>query len=203
MEKMFDRMGKLGLALIGLGVVGTRFIFVVDGGQRALIFNKLKGLQDKVYGEGMHFKIPFIWTPRFFEVRSRFRLISSTTGTRDLQQVDLTLRILFRPKEEKLSEILNNIGIDYDDKVIPSIGNEVLKAIVAQYDASQLIQQRPKVSHDIRTALQKRADDFGLILDDVSITHLQFSREFAKSIEQKQVAQQMAERAKFVVLRQE
>ena len=136
MEKMFDRMGKLGMALIGLGVIGTRFVFVVDGGERALIFNKLRGLQPTVYGEGMHFKLPVIMTPRYFEIRSRPRLISSTTGTRDLQQVDLTLRILFRPKEEKLAEILNNIGIDYDDKVIPSIGNEVLKAIVAQYDAS-------------------------------------------------------------------
>jgi prohibitin 1 len=45
--------------------------------------------------------------------------------------VDLTLRLLFRPKEEKIPEILNNIGIDYDDKVIPSIGNEVLKSVVA------------------------------------------------------------------------
>jgi prohibitin 1 len=188
MEKMFDRMGKLGLVFIGLGVIGTRFVFVVDGGQRALIFNKLSGLKDTVYGEGMHFKVPLIMTPRYFEIRSRPRLISSTTGTRDLQQVDLTLRILFRPQEDKLSHILNEIGIDYDDKVIPSIGNEVLKSVVAQYDAGNLIQKRNQVSHDIRTALQKRANDFGLILDDVSITHLQFSREFAYSIEQKQVA---------------
>ena len=151
MERAFDRMGKLGLALISLGVIGTRFVFVVDGGERALIFNKLRGLQSKVYSEGMHFKIPMVMTPRYFEIRSRPRLISSTTGTRDMQQVDLTLRILFRPREEKLSEILNNIGMDYDDKILPSIGNEVLKTVVAQYDAGQLIQQREKVSGDIRS----------------------------------------------------
>jgi hypothetical protein len=44
MEKMFNRLGYLGLSFLGLGLVGTRFIFVVDGGERALIFNKLKGL---------------------------------------------------------------------------------------------------------------------------------------------------------------
>mmetsp|Transcript_7430 Transcript_7430/g.12553 ORF Transcript_7430/g.12553 Transcript_7430/m.12553 type:complete len:137 (-) Transcript_7430:475-885(-) len=136
MEKALNRMGQLGGLLVGLGLVGTKFVFVVDGGERALIFNKLRGLQPEVYGEGMHFKVPLVMSPRYFEVRSRPRLISSTTGTRDLQQVDLTLRILFRPREEKLSEILNTLGIDYDDRVIPSIGNEVLKAIVAQYDAS-------------------------------------------------------------------
>ena len=65
------------------------------------------------------------------EIRSRPRLISSTTGTKDLQQVDLTLRLLFRPKEEHIAKILNEIGEDYDDKVLPSIGNEVLKSVVA------------------------------------------------------------------------
>lgn len=58
-------------------------------------------------------------------------MIHSTTGTRDMQTVDLSLRILFRPIEEKIPEILNNIGIDYDERVLPSIGNEVLKSIVA------------------------------------------------------------------------
>lgn len=150
MEKFLDRLGFLGLSLIATGTIATRFIFVVDGGERAVIFNKLRGLQNKVYGEGMHFKIPIIMAPRIFEIRSRPRLISSSTGTRDMQMVDLTLRILFRPVEEKIPEILNNIGIDYDDKVIPSIGNEVLKSVVAQYDAGQLITLREKVSQEIR-----------------------------------------------------
>ena len=150
MEKFLDRIGFLGLSLIATGTIATRFVFVVDGGERVVIFNKLRGLQNKVYGEGMHFKIPIIMAPRHFEIRSRPRLISSSTGTRDMQMVDLTLRILFRPEESKIPEILNNIGIDYDDKVIPSIGNEVLKSVVAQYDAGQLITLREKVSAEIR-----------------------------------------------------
>ena len=139
MERLFDRLGFLGLSLIGVGTVATRFVFVVDGGERVVIFNKFRGLQEKVYGEGMHFKLPIIMEPRRFEIRSRPRLISSSTGTKDMQQVELTLRLLFRPVESKLPEILNNIGPDYDDKVLPSIGNEVLKQIVAQYNAGQLI----------------------------------------------------------------
>ena len=44
MEKFFDRLGMLGFTMFCSGVIGTRFIFVVDGGQRAVVFNKLKGL---------------------------------------------------------------------------------------------------------------------------------------------------------------
>ena len=58
-------------------------------------------------------------------------MIHSETGTRDMQKVSLSLRMLYRPEVNKLPEILNNLGIDYDERVIPSIGNEVLKAVIA------------------------------------------------------------------------
>ena len=130
-------------------------------------------------------------------------MIQSKTGTRDLQTVDLALRILYRPVEEKLPTILNNQGIDYDRKIIPSIGQEILKSTVAQYNAEQLLTQREKVSLEIKDDLSKRAREFNIILDDVSITNLKFSPEFAAAIEQKQVAQQNAERSKFVVMMRE
>lgn len=84
-------------------------------------------------------------------------LIPSSTGTKDLQTVDIAVRILFRPQEEKLHEILNNIGADYDKRVLPSIGNEVLKSVVAQYNAEQLIQEREEVSVRIKQDLVSRA----------------------------------------------
>jgi prohibitin 1 len=60
MEKFFTRVGKVGAGLVATGIIFTRFVFVVDGGERAVIFDRFRGVTDKVYGEGMHFMIPFV-----------------------------------------------------------------------------------------------------------------------------------------------
>ena len=160
-------------------------------------------MQPYVLGEGTHLRIPFVTFPTSFDVRLRPRVVSSRTGTKDLQQVQISLRVLSRPTVERLPEIYVKLGEDFDERVLPSIVNEVLKATVAQYDAEQLLTAREKVSSQIRAGLHERAAEFGIILEDVSITHLLFSREFTAAIEQKQVAQQEAERSKFVVQKAE
>lgn len=83
--------------------------------------------------------------------------------------VSLTLRVLHRPDIKQLSHIYQNLGTDYDERILPSIGNEVLKAIVAQFDAGELITQREVVSSRIREDLVKRASEFNIELEDVSI----------------------------------
>ena len=87
--------------------------------------------------------------------------------------------------------------------MLPSIGNEVLKATVAQFNADQLLTMRDEVSKRVSFALRKRAEDFGIVLEDVALTHLSFGVEYSRAIEAKQVSQQDAERSKFVVLRSE
>ena len=76
--------------------------------------------------------------------------ISTTTGSKDLQMVSLTLRVMSRPDIDHLPKIYQGLGLDYDERVLPSIGNEVLKSIVAQFDAAELITQRETVRlHDL------------------------------------------------------
>jgi prohibitin 1 len=183
--------------------LGSQALYDVKGGTRAVIFDRLSGVKEEVINEGTHFLIPWLQKSIIFDVRTKPRNIATTTGSKDLQMVSLTLRVLHRPNVKALPKIYQNLGADYDERVLPSIGNEVLKAIVAQFDAAELITQREAVSDRIRNDLTRRAAEFNIALEDVSITHMTFGREFTKAVEQKQIAQQDAERARFIVERAE
>ncbi|XP_028802527.1 prohibitin-3, mitochondrial [Neltuma alba] len=193
-------------AAFGLGAAATVLnssLYTVDGGQRAVLFDRFRGILDDTVGEGTHFLIPWVQKPYIFDIRTRPHTFSSVSGTKDLQMVNLTLRVLSRPDTGRLPVIVQNLGLEYDEKVLPSIGNEVLKAVVAQFNADQLLTERPHVSALVRESLIRRAKDFNIVLDDVAITHLSYGHEFSRAVEQKQVAQQEAERSKFVVMKAE
>ncbi|KAG5574607.1 hypothetical protein H5410_054741 [Solanum commersonii] len=193
-------------AAFGLGIGATVLnssLYTVDGGQRAVLFDRFRGVIDDTVGEGTHFLVPWLQKPFIFDIRTRPHTFSSVSGTKDLQMVHLTLRVLSRPEVSRLPYIFKNLGLEYDEKVLPSIGNEVMKAVVAQFNADQLLTERPQVSALVRESLIRRAKDFNIVLDDVAITHLSYGAEFSKAVEQKQVAQQEAERSKFVVMKAE
>jgi len=89
--------------------VGAAFvqasIYDVKGGSRAVIFDRYSGVKDTVVNEGTHFLIPWLQKSIIYDVRTKPRNISTTTGSKDLQMVSLTLRVLHRPEVQQLPKI--------------------------------------------------------------------------------------------------
>lgn len=97
----------------------------VDGGHRAIIFSRISGVQQHIYGEGLHFRIPWFQYPIIYDIRARPKLLNSPTGSKDLQMVNIGLRVLYRPSQLDLPAMYRRLGLDYDERVLPSICNEV------------------------------------------------------------------------------
>lgn len=85
--------------------IGQLSIYDVKGGSRAVIFDRLSGVKENVINEGTHFLIPWLQKAVIYDVRTKPRNISTTTGSKDLQMVSLTLRVLHRPEVKMLPKI--------------------------------------------------------------------------------------------------
>jgi len=79
--------------------------------------------------------MPWFERPIIFDVKTHPTVIKSVTGSKDLQMVNVSLRVLYRPDQTQLPELYRTLGTDYDSRVLPSIVNEVLKSVIAQYNA--------------------------------------------------------------------
>nr|XP_023895823.1 prohibitin-3, mitochondrial-like [Quercus suber] len=115
---------------LGLGAATTALsssLYTVDGGQRTVIFDRVRGILNETVNEGTHFLVPWLQKPFIFDICTKPYTFSSVSGTKDLQMVNLTLRVLSRPE-------VKTLGLEYDEKVLPSIRNEVLKPVVAQFN---------------------------------------------------------------------
>lgn len=191
--------GAVATSAIAFGFFIYESIFFVQGGYRAVKFNCFTGLNNFSFGEGAHFCIPFVETPVIFDIRNKPIEVPTSSGSRDLQTVNMAVRVLYQPDKENLPRIYRTIGTAYAETVLPSLINEIIRAVIAQFNASDLLIKRPEVSHRIAVMLGERAKRFNIEITDVSITQMSFGKEYTNAVEAKQVAQQMAERAKFKV----
>ena len=158
------------------------------------------------YGKvtGREIEEGFAWVAPFginnvteYDTKTQKEEASAAAASKDLQDVNGTVVLNYNLERGKVSNIHQTVGEKYKDILITPAIQEVFKSSTAKYTANELIANREKVKSDVLQGLKNRLSDKGINVQDVSITNLSFSKEFTKAIEQRQVAQQNAERAKY------
>ena len=96
---------RMAVPVAGVSILAGQALYDVKGGTRAVIFDRLSGVRETVIGEGTHFLVPWLQRSIIFDVRTKPRNIATTTGSKDLQMVSLTLRVLHRPNVQALPKI--------------------------------------------------------------------------------------------------
>lgn len=105
MANVFNSVIKWVVPVTIAGSLAQASMYDVRGGTRAVIFDRLSGVKETVVNEGTHFLIPWLQKSIIYDVRTKPRNISTTTGSKDLQMVSLTLRVLHRPEVPNLPKI--------------------------------------------------------------------------------------------------
>lgn len=186
-------LAGLVVVVILAGVILSNAVTTIEAGTRGVLktFGEITGVLD----EGLHFRAPFITSVTIVEVRTQRYESNSTAASRDLQTVTTQLVINYRPDQNTVDTLVREIGVDYERRVVDPAIQEALKAVTARFTAEELITRRPEVSAQMEEVLRERLTPRGVVVESVSITDFNFSPEFARAIEAKQVAEQDALRA--------
>lgn len=183
----------LPLVVVLLAVLAFSSYFTVDAGSVAvkLRFGKIVD----AYAEGLHFKLPFIDTVEKFSVRIKKDSFKTEAFSKDLQTVKLQLAINHRILPDTIISIYRNLGPDYTNTVLKPMVEEWTKAVLAKYSAEAVISNRVQVAKELDEILKSKMNEKQVIVSDIAITDFDFSPQFLKAVEEKQIAEQEAKRA--------
>jgi len=199
-QTKFKVIGVLAIICVIVIILFSILPFVViDAGNRGVVMNYGK-VQDQILDEGIHWRTPFVQSVKEIDVRVQKADVKAAAASADLQDVTMDVVVNYRIDPKKVNVVYQKIGDNKEvfDRIIAPNTNEIVKAATAKYTAENIIKNRAELKKLIDTALLARLSDYGVILDDVSLTEIDFSKEFNAAIEAKQVAEQRVQEAQFI-----
>lgn len=191
-------VGCLGAIIAGIIFVIVAFpIAFVGAGERGVVFNTFSGVENRILGEGIHWRTPFVESVHNLSIKVQKNDVKAEAASKDLQTISTDIVLNWHLDASAVNKIYQNIGDSQAvvDRVLTPAVSEVVKASTAMYTAEEVIQKRPMLKQTIDEGLTQRLLTYGVILDDVSIVNVDFSAEFNKAIEAKSVAIQNAQKA--------
>ncbi|MDJ1171402.1 prohibitin family protein [Roseofilum sp. BLCC_M154] len=203
---MSRNQSDLGVSGILFGIIAALIIligansFVIINPGQAGVLSILGKARDGALLEGIHFKPPLISAVDVYDVTVQKFEVPAQSSTRDLQELTARFAINFRLDPLKVVEIRRTQGTleNLVSKVIAPQTQESFKIAAAVRTVEESITKRAELKQDFDIALDQRLQKYGIIVLDTSVIDLTFSAEFARAVEDKQIAEQRAQRAIYI-----
>lgn len=186
--------------LVGLlAILGLNSFVIINPGQ-AGVLSILGKAQDSALLEGLHLKPPLISTVDVYDVTVQKFEVPAQSSTRDLQDLTASFAINFRLDPTEVVEIRRKQGTlqNIVSKIIAPQTQESFKIAAARRTVEEAITRRNELKQDFDNALSDRLSKYGILVLDTSVVDLAFSPEFSKAVEEKQIAEQRAQRAVYI-----
>lgn len=150
--------------------------------------------------EGIHFKPPFVSRVDVYDVTVQKFEVPAQSLTKDLQNLEASFAINFRLDPIQVVSIRRSQGTlqNLVSKVIAPQTQESFKIAAARRTAEEAITKRSELKQDFDIALSQRLEKYAVIVLDTSVVDLNFTKEFSNAVEEKQIAEQRAQRAVYI-----
>lgn len=186
---------KWGFAVVAFFIIVSIInpFVLIGAGQRGVVMN-FGAVQEAIMGEGLHFRIPIVQKVEKIDVQTQKLEVKAMAYSKDIQTVESQLALNYHLKTEAVNKLWQEVGTDYQIRLIDPSIQESVKAVTAKFTAQELIEQRAKVKDEIKSELFNRLSKY-FVVDEFSIIDFAFSDEYENAVEAKQVAQQSALKA--------
>ncbi len=199
------------------GVFALLFVvaLVIDGfvnvpaSHVAVIFDKSRGVLDDPLPEGLHLKIPFWQEATLFKTtKQKFSMIGDSKGfadadavrgrSKDAQDVIMDVTVTYQingiDAPDLRRQFLNEAG--YNTTIVQPAARSFVYEAIGQFNALDIVSEKRKEFNDyVQSNLEKKYKENNIQLRDILVRNITFSPEFAKEIEQKQIAEQRIQTA--------
>jgi len=187
------KVGKL-VSKIALSLIAIVFIFsafgTIGAGERGILL-QFGAVQNKVFGEGLYFKIPFIQNIVKIDVKIQKDEVPASASSKDLQVVTSRIALNYHLDPGAVNQIWQDVGKNYNTRIIAPSIQEAVKAVTARFTAEELITKREEVKDQIKINLAERLLERFIIVDEFNIIDFEFSPAFNEAIEAKVKAEQL------------
>ncbi len=195
------KVAGVAIALLVLVVLGGSMGTVGAGEQGVLL--RFGAVTDEIKDEGLYFKIPFVNQVVLMSTQIQKYTATATSSSKDLQVVSTEVTLNFQLNASQVGEIYRTMRRQYENRIIQPYIQEAVKSVTANYNAEELITQRPAVKSELQALVTERLAPLGMNVVELSITDFQFSAAFQQAIEAKVTAVQQALEAENALARVE